>query len=248
MKLTLLAIALVMLLCTASLGQVGTYSTTTTGGAPKPATPTSPDSIGLEVPAITTTSGQSPSVQESGQGMIRSTEQAAYSSAPDSLKSTSTSPISTKATYPQATYPSGVVTQNNLYISYAPQTVAGSNLYSNLPLWMQISGKGNIWFYEWYPNGALQTNYVGNVYYPGWYKRWFFADVPGWHILQFYCNGWSNYAYIYVSGPSNWVSPNPGPNPSPYPYPYPYSHDDGPIISVYDYPSPPQGQPYNPYL
>ena len=145
--------AMLMLLCTASLGQLTPYSTTTTGGAPTPSTPTSPESMGLEIPKTITTSGQSPSVQESGQTIIRSTEEAAYSSAPESLKSTSSSPISTKATYPQATYPPGGMSQNSLYISYASQTVAGCNLYANLPLWMQISGKGNIWFYEWYPSG-----------------------------------------------------------------------------------------------
>ena len=251
MKWTLLAMAMLMLLCTASLGQMTPYSTTTTGGAPTPSTPTSPESMGLEIPKTITTSGQSPSVQESGQTIIRSTEEAAYSSAPESLKSTSSSPISTKATYPQATYPPGGMSQNSLYISYASQTVAGCNLYANLPLWMQISGRGNIWFYEWYPSGSLVTNYAGNVYSPGWYKRWFYADVPGWHILQYYCNGWSNYAYIYVNGPSHWVDPSPGPSPMPYPYPYPYpyyySYDDGPMIYTYSYPSSSQGQPYNPY-
>jgi len=247
MKWTLLVLAVLMLLCIASLGQVTTYSTTTTGGAPTPVTPTSPESLGLELPASITASAQTPSVQESSQPMIRSTEQAAYSSAPENLKSTSASPVSTRATYPQATYPPGGMSQNRLYISYAPQTVAGCYLYANLPLWMQVSGRGNIWFYEWYPTGSLETNYAGNVYYPGWYKRWFFADVPGWHILQFYCNGWSNYAYIYVSGPSYWVSPNPSPNPSTYPYPYPYSYNEEPMISVYSYPFPSQGQPFNPY-
>lgn len=88
---------------------------------------------------------------------------------------------------------------------------------------------------------------IGQVLYDDNLFRWFFADVPGWHILQFYYNGWSNYAYIYVSGPSYWVSPNPSPSPSPYPYPYPYSYDEEQMISVYNYPSPPQGQPYNPY-
>ena len=225
-------------LCTASLGQVTTYSFSTTG-VRHSVTPTSLNH-GIGVPAQLY-SGQAPSVQESSQPIIRSTEQAAYSSAPEGLKSTSASPVSTRATYPQATYPPGAVSQNSLYISYAPQTVAGCYLYANLPLWMQVSGRGNIWFYEWYPNGSLDTNYAGNVYYPGWYKRWFFADVPGWHILQFYCNGWSNYAYIYVSGPNYWVSPNPGPSPSPYPYPYPYSYDEGPMIYTYTYPSSSQG-------
>lgn len=242
MKWTVLVIALIMLLCTASFGQMSTYSTVTTGGAPTPVAPSSPESINLEVPATVATSSQTPSVKESGQNIIRSSEQAAYSTAPEGMKSTATSPA-----YTRATYPPGMVSQNNLYISYAPQTVASCYLYNNLPLWMKISGNGNIWFYEWYPNGSLDTNYAGNVYYPGWYKRWFFGDVPGWHILQYHCNGWSNYAYIYVNGPSYWVSPNPRPSPSPYPYPYPYSYDESPMTYTYTYPSPSPGQPYNPF-
>ncbi|MCJ7443303.1 MAG: hypothetical protein MUO26_02020 [Methanotrichaceae archaeon] len=65
----------------------------------------------------------------------------------------------------------------------------------------------------------LDTQYAGYVDNPGWCKRWFFADVPGWHILQYYCSGWSNYAYIYVHGPGNWVNPIPNPEPTPYPIP-----------------------------
>jgi hypothetical protein len=102
---------------------------------------------------------------------------------------------------------------------------------------MKTSSTGNIWFYEWYPSGMLDTNFAGFANYPGWYKRWFFADTPGWHILQYYCNGWSNYAYIYVSGPgSYWVNPNPSPDPMPYPYPY----WDSPITYTY----PPTGHTY----
>ena len=101
---------------------------------------------------------------------------------------------------------------------------------ANLPLWMDISGSGNIWFYEWYPQpyGNLVTTYAGYVYQPGWYKRWIIADVPGWHILQYYCNGWSNYAYSYVYGSgSGGYYPTPSPGPQPYPYPYPYGQSQG---------------------
>jgi hypothetical protein len=86
---------------------------------------------------------------------------------------------------------------------------------------MNTISRGYIWFYEWYPSGSLDTQYAGYANYQGWYKRWFFADVPGWHILQYYCNGWSNYAYVYVNGPRGyWVNPNPNPTPTPYIYPY----------------------------
>ncbi len=62
-----------------------------------------------------------------------------------------------------------------------------------------------------------RATYLGYSY-PGWFKRWFFGDVPGWHILQYYCSGWSNYVYIYVYGPgSYWVSPYPGQGIQPIP-------------------------------
>ena len=222
------------------------FSTTTSGGAPVPASPQSPESLGITVPSDVSSSQQTPTAQENTQVVMRSTQEAAYSSAPTGAKATATYPA-----YNKVIVPGGGVAPNKLYVSYAPRTVASCNLYAHLPLWMSTARGGNIWFYEWYPSGSLVTNYAGNVYYPGWYKRWFYADVPGWHILQYYCNGWSNYAYIYVNGPSHWVDPSPGPSPMPYPYPYPYpyyySYDDGPMIYTYSYPSSSQGQPYNPY-
>jgi len=157
---------------------------------------------------------------------MRSDQQSAYAAAPQGLEVSATGP-----TYQKMILPPGGTAANSLYIAYAPQTVAGCNMYANLPLWMNTANSGPIWFYEWYPNGMLDTQYAGSAYYPGWYKRWFFADAPGWHILQYYCGGWSNYAYIYVYGPGYWVNPYPNPNPQPYPYPYPYGQ------ITYNYPS-----------
>jgi len=45
---------------------------------------------------------------------------------------------------------------------------------------------------------------------------WFYGDSPGWHTLQYYCSGWSNYIYVYVYGSSFYPGPGPTP-PSPYP-------------------------------
>ena len=237
MKWTALLIASIMLLSLCAMGQSGKFSTSTSGGAPTPSTPTSPESLGLQTPTATASS-PTPSTQEKSQMLMKSDEQTAYSAAPQGFGATATSP-----TYKQVITPSGTYAPNSLYVSYAPQTVAGCNLYANLPLWMSTTGSGTIWFYEWYPNGMLDTQYAGSVYYPGWYKRWFYADVPGWHILQYYCNGWSNYAYIYVWGPTgNWVSPNPSPNPEPYPYPYPYY---GQSQITYSFPS--TGHTYHSY-
>ncbi len=235
-----LVIALILLLSFSAIGQPNQYSYAnnimgpnsagTSGGAPTPANPTTAESLGLQVPSVTA-SQQAPTARERSQGLIMSTQQSAYAAAPQGFKATSTSP-----TYTQMIVPTGTYAPNNLYIFYAPQTVAGCYLSNNLPLWMDISGSGNVWFYEWYPQpyGNLVTKYAGYVYQPGWYKRWFIADVPGWHILQYYCNGWSNYAYIYVYGSGGyWNNPTPGPspqpypNPQPYPYPYPYGQTQG---------------------
>ena len=49
--------------------------------------------------------------------------------------------------------PQGITAKNKLYISPVPQTVAGCRLYGWLPMWLQTSGSGPVWFYEWYPNG-----------------------------------------------------------------------------------------------
>jgi len=175
--------------------QLDQYSTSTSGGAPSPsAPPKSPEYLGLQTPSAA--AYPPPSTQEKSQILMKSDEQSAYSAAPQGFMANATSP-----TNQQMIVPSGVNAPNSLYVSYAPQTVAGCNIYSNLPDWLNTAGSGSIWFYEWYPNGMLDTQYAGSVNYPGWYKRWFFADVPGWHILQYYCNGWSNYAYIYVYGP-----------------------------------------------
>ena len=57
-----------------------------------------------------------------------------------------------------------------------------------------------LYTYEWYPDGRLVTQYLGNIPYPGWQKMWFYGDAPGWHTLQYFCNGWSNYIYVYVNG------------------------------------------------
>ena len=211
-----------------AMGQIGQYSTGTSSGAPTPANPTTPESLGLQTPSVTA-SQQAPTTQEKSQGLIMSSEQSAYAAAPQGLTATATSP-----TYAQMIVPTGTYAPNSLYIFYAPQTISGCYLSANLPLWMKISGSGNVWFYEWYPPpyGNLITTYAGYVYHPGWYKRWFIADVPGWHILQYYCNGWSNYAYIYVYGSGGyWVNPTPNPSPQPYPYPYPY--EQGQIVTTY---------------
>lgn len=220
MKRIALIVALTMALCLLSFGQPTEYSTRATSGAPNPAYPISPEYLNLQAPPSIAVQDNVPSVSERSQNIIMSDERSAYSVQADSVqvgsvqvgsRSTSDNPVYSQIVLP----PSGFIAPNELYIAYAPLTVTRCNLYANLPLWMNITSRGTIWFYEWYPNGKLYVNYVGSIYYPTWYKRWFFADSPGWHILQYYCNGWSNYAYVYVDGPSGyWVDPDKNPTTS----------------------------------
>lgn len=105
-----------------------------------------------------------------------------------------------QASYPAMSavvVPPGIAAPNKLYVSFVPQTTAGCSMYGWLPMWLQTYGSGPVWFYEWYPNGALNVNSLGYSY-PGWHKMWFNGDAPGWHVLQYYSGGWSNYIYIYI--------------------------------------------------
>jgi len=208
MKWIVFLTAFIICAISVGMGQTEQYSGQTAEKAPIPVTPTSPEALGLDTPSVTmlSTSQQATIEQENSPELIKADQQMAYSASPG-VGATSTS-----STYTQMIVPTGTsALVNRLYIFYAPLTVAGCNLYSNVPLWLQIYGSGDIWFYEWYPSGSLETNYAGYMYSPDWYKRWFVADTPGWHILQYYCKGWSNYAYIYVYGSSGGVSPAPTP-------------------------------------
>jgi len=131
----------IMCITLCAVSQPYQYSTQTTGGAPTPISPTSPDALGLQAPSVTS-SQQAPTPQEKSQGLIKVDQQMAYS-APSGLGATATSPTYAKMIVP----PGGTGTApNSLYISYAPQTVASCNLYANLPMWLQTSSSGDICF------------------------------------------------------------------------------------------------------
>ncbi len=229
MRCTSLLIVSLMLLSTFVLGLPDQYHAKSPGGAPMPVAPASPESLGIQVPSPAE-SFRAPGQQEVSRGLMKTNKKFAYTvPRGQNQKLTAASPAATKPAVP-----SDGIAQSSLYVSYAPQTVASCYLYANLPLWLQTASSGDVWFYEWYPPpyGNLITTYAGYVYHPGWYKRWFIADVPGWHILQYYCNGWSNYVYIYVYGSGGyWVNPTPNPSPQPYPYPYPYGQ--GQMVTTY---------------
>lgn len=107
----------------------------------------------------------------------------------------------------QAVYPVPSICRcNEYYVQSCPgkmATVAGVFCGKWLPLWSKVSRPGVYWSFEW-------TACSGPTYYcppevknfgyksTGWYQTWFKANNPGWHILAYCCNDWSNYVYIYV--------------------------------------------------
>lgn len=93
------------------------------------------------------------------------------------------------------------------YVQVLPgkiSTTAGVKCKDWLPLWSKISRPGMYWSFEWALCGNPPASYcppeVKNFRYkgPGWCQTWFRGNKPGWHVLSYYCNDWSNYVYIYV--------------------------------------------------
>lgn len=174
-----------------------------------PATPPSPESQGIQIPQASSSS-QAPPSSESTQSLIPTSAASARATAPSTLAtapSYATGAPSTLGTAGSSSYasaymivPPGITTPNRFYIPYSPSTVAGCNFGQWMPMWLDVSGTGPLYMYEWYPNGRLVSKYLASTRYPGWQKMWFNGDAAGWHILQYYCNGWSNYIYVYVYG------------------------------------------------
>jgi hypothetical protein len=127
---------------------------------------------------------------------------------------TCAAPVSQSAPYGyaaqsyRAVYPVPSVCKcNEYYVQSRPgrlATVAGVFCGSWLPLWSKISRPGTYWSFEWTACGTGPGYYcspeVKNFGYKstGWYQTWFKANNPGWHILSYCCNDWSNYVYVYV--------------------------------------------------
>lgn len=202
------------------LQQSTVYQTAAPSGAPAPVAPSSPDVLGLNSPAESTVVDyrEAPGSLGSEDSLIAASDFSPNDFAAAGIGgSFNAEPASTlgqqrrgtssiEYTYPsssKAVVSEAVKAKNKLYVSYVPQTTGGCKLFSWQPMWLQISSSGPFWFYEWYPNGELRVKYLGYSS-SGWNKKWFNGDVPGWHILQYYCNGWSNYIYIYVYG-SYWT-------------------------------------------
>jgi len=186
----------------------GEYSSNLPEGAPLPAAPSSAQELGLSIPEEDASSYQTPPSGEISKSLIPASS-AIVSDAASSGRSSGRVQATENfaANYPQESYatqqlivsPDGAAPKNKLYVSSVPKTVAGCRLNGWLPMWLQTFSNGPIWIYEWYPGGSLSVNYLGYAGV-GWQKRWFNGDTPGWHILQFYSRGWSNYVYIYVYG------------------------------------------------
>ncbi len=108
----------------------------------------------------------------------------------------------------QAVYPKPTAYRwNQYYVQTYPgkiSTVAGVKYGQWLPLLSKIGSAGFYWSFEWAQCGSTPGYYcypdVKSFGYKsvGWYQTWFRGNQPGWHILSYYSNDWSNYVYIYV--------------------------------------------------
>ena len=180
-------------------------SSSAPSGAPTPFPPSSPESLGIQIPTESSSASSAASSAYSSGALTPSSDEAGQALIPANFATAGQ--LTDNLRNGQSNYPSqsgmvisqGIKAKNKLYVSFVPQTVAGCGLYGWQTMWLQTSGSGPIWFYEWYPNGRLSVNYLG-IASAGWQKKWFNGDTPGWHILQYYSQGWSNYIYIYVYG------------------------------------------------
>ncbi|MFB3766379.1 MAG: hypothetical protein ACE14P_14190 [Methanotrichaceae archaeon] len=108
----------------------------------------------------------------------------------------------------QAVYPKPTAYRwNQYYVQIYPgqiSTVAGVRYGEWLPLLSKVGSSGIYWSYEWAQCGSPTGYYCYpevkcfNYKSTGWYQTWFRGNLPGWHILSYYSNDWSNYVYIYV--------------------------------------------------
>jgi hypothetical protein len=165
---------------------------------------------------LPSSSTQPPPTSEGAQVLTATTESSARAGA-SSVRVIAVSPTLTSIIVPP-----GTSSPNKFYVPYSPSTVSSCYFGQWLPIWLNVQSRGPLYSYEWYPNGRLVSQYLTNIRNPSWQKMWFNGDAAGWHTLQYYCGGWSNYIYIYV-----YSSRNPNPTlPSPYP-PAPYPPSTG---------------------
>jgi len=141
----------------------------------------------------------------SAQGAYKSNYPASGSCPSCTGQGSISSPGQVMQTY-KAVFPSPSTCRCNEYYLQTWQnkltTVGSARCNEWMPLWSKISRPGCYWSYEWTMCGT------GNYCPPdvknfgnkgtGWYQTWFRDYRPGWHVLSYYSNDWSNYIYIYV--------------------------------------------------
>jgi hypothetical protein len=97
-------------------------------------------------------------------------------------------------------YPEQVTSRNKFYV----QTTAGLSKVGScadggyVPMWCNVASSNNFYTYEWYPGQWTPSVRWWSWVQSGTKKVWFSGDVPGWHILCYNCQDFSNYIYIYV--------------------------------------------------
>ena len=126
----------------------------------------------------------------------------------EKISEVSDAPNKYKSKHSKAVYPKPSTCKCNEYYVLSCQgdidTVAGVYCDEWIPLWSKISRSGEYWSYEWKvchsTNGKGCNPEVRDFGYKkaGWYQTWFKGSEPGWHILSYHCNDWSNYVYVYV--------------------------------------------------
>jgi len=147
-------------------------------------------------------------MQSSYSGCVACSDKTGYTSyGAYTAYTTTTSSGSPNQIY-QAVYPKPTANRcNEYYVQTCPgkiSTVAGVKCGEWLPLLSKIGSSGIYWSFEWAQCGSSQGYYcnpeVKSFGYKsiGWYQTWFMGNKPGWHILSYYNNDWSNYVYIYV--------------------------------------------------
>ena len=101
--------------------------------------------------------------------------------------------------------PKSVSKYNEYYVQTKPgrlTTVASTRQNQWLSLWSKINRPGMYWSFEWPPckAGYYCPPEIKSFGYKkaGWHPTWFKSSTPGWHLLVYQCNDWSNYVYIYV--------------------------------------------------
>ncbi len=103
-------------------------------------------------------------------------------------------------------YTGMAASQSNTYYAqtwpHGLSTVASVRCGDWMPLGSRIGTPGTYWSFEWTLGDSYHgwTPDIKNFGYKnfGWYTSWFRSSTPGWHLLCYYCNDWSNYVYIYV--------------------------------------------------